>query len=82
MSNTTSLKQVLLIASGDLRLAPNQDCWTAQEEMETLLTKAIERQGWSVKRAHRYDPEKKHGLIDSQKFDYHQDPKRWYSNRT
>lgn len=67
MSHTKSLKQVLLIASGDLRLAANQDCWAAQEEMETLLTKAIEKQGWSVKRTHHYDAEKKHGLIDSQK---------------
>ena len=67
MSHTKSLKQVLLIASGDLRLAANQDCWAAQEEMETLLTKAIEKQGWSVKRTHHYEAEKKHGLIDSQK---------------
>ena len=35
--------------------------------METLLSKALAKQGWAVKRAHQYDAEKKHGLIDSQK---------------
>jgi L-fucose isomerase-like protein len=35
--------------------------------MEARLAKAFEKQGWSVKRAHAYDPVKKHGLIDSQK---------------
>lgn len=56
-----------LVASGDLRLSANQSCWTAQVGMEELLTTAIEKQGWSVKRAHPYNPEKKHGFIDSQK---------------
>lgn len=60
-------KEVLIIASGDLRLSANQSCWAAQEEMETRLKAAIEKQGWSVKRAHLYDTEKKHGFIDSQK---------------
>src|SRR3546814_15694649 len=35
--------------------------------MEASLTKALQKQGWSVKRAHGYDPVKKHGFIDSQK---------------
>lgn len=60
-------KEVWLVASGDLRLAANQLCWKAQEEMETLLTESIRRLGWVVKRAHAYDPEKKHGFIDSQR---------------
>jgi hypothetical protein len=60
-------KEVVIIASGDLRLSANQDCWAAQEQMEKLLSNAIQNQGWSVKRAHEYDSEKKHGLIDSQK---------------
>lgn len=67
MLNTKALKQVLLVASGDLRIAANQDCWAAQVEMEALLINAIEKQGWTVKRAHQYDDEKEHGLIDSQK---------------
>ncbi|WP_295768287.1 fucose isomerase [uncultured Mucilaginibacter sp.] len=67
MSNTSSNKQVLLVASGDLRLSANQNCWAAQHEMESQLTAAIEKQGWTVKRAHAYDEVKQHGFIDSQK---------------
>jgi hypothetical protein len=59
--------EVVLVASGDLRLSANQNCWAAQEEMEMLLSKALAKQGWKVKRAHQYSTEKKHGLIDSQK---------------
>lgn len=60
-------KEVLLIASGDLRLAANRDCWAAQREMEQLLTVALQKEGWTVKRAHAYDAQKQHGFIDSQK---------------
>lgn len=60
-------KEVVLVASGDLRLSANQNCWSAQEEMELLLSQALAKQGWAVKRAHQYDAEKKHGLINSQK---------------
>ncbi|MEO6521964.1 MAG: fucose isomerase [Mucilaginibacter sp.] len=60
-------KQVYLICSGDLRLSANQMCWAAQAEMEAMLTKAIEHEGWTVKRAHEYSAEKKHGFIDSQR---------------
>jgi hypothetical protein len=62
-----NLKEVLLVASGDLRLAANQICWPEQEKVEALLTAAIEKLGWKAKRAHAYDAVKKHGLIDSQK---------------
>ncbi|MGZ3755799.1 MAG: fucose isomerase [Mucilaginibacter sp.] len=60
-------KEVLFVASGDLRLAANQICWPEQQKVEQLLTKRIEKLGWTVKRAHPYDETKKHGLIDSQK---------------
>ncbi|UOR03569.1 fucose isomerase [Hymenobacter aerilatus] len=63
----TTSTEVLLLASGDLRLAANQKCWAAQAEMEAQLTAALEKQGWSVRRAHPYDPAKQHGFIDSQK---------------
>ena len=66
MNDTVNL-EVYLVASGDLRLSANQNCWPAQQEMEALLIKAIEKQGWRVKRAHAYDPALKHGFIDSQK---------------
>ncbi|MEJ6981428.1 fucose isomerase [Pedobacter sp. P351] len=59
--------EVLIIASGDLRLSANQSCWAAQEEMENQLRGALEKQGWTVKRAHSFDSEKNHGFIDSQK---------------
>ncbi|PTQ95752.1 L-fucose isomerase-like protein [Mucilaginibacter yixingensis] len=60
-------KEVLLVASGDLRLAANQICWPEQEKVERLLTEAVEKLGFTVKRAHPYDAAKGHGLIDSQK---------------
>ncbi len=60
-------KEVYLVSSGDLRLAANQVCWDAQQKMEMALAKAIVTQGWSIRRAHQYDPLKKHGFIDSQK---------------
>ncbi|MBO2032369.1 fucose isomerase [Siccationidurans ginsengisoli] len=59
--------EVLLLASGDLRLAANQKCWPAQQAMEAQLTAALARQGWTVRRAHAYDPVKQHGFLDSQR---------------
>ena len=63
----TNPKEVLLVASGDLRLSANQSCWAAQADMESLLIAAVESQGWTVRRAHPFDEEKQHGFIDSQK---------------
>ncbi len=60
-------KEVLLLASGDLRLAANQNCWPAQHAMETQLTAALAKQGYAVRRAHPYDPAKAHGFLDSQR---------------
>jgi hypothetical protein len=60
-------KQITLVASGDLRLAANQTCWAAQVEMEQKLANAFSKFGYTIHRAHAYDPIKKHGLIDSQK---------------
>lgn len=59
--------QILLVSSGDLRLSANQNCWAAQAQMEQNLTAAIEKFGWTVKRAHPYNTTKKHGFIDSQR---------------
>ncbi len=59
--------QVQLIASGDLRLSANQNCWEAQKQMEAALTKAVEAAGYEVVRAHPYDETEKHGFIGSQK---------------
>jgi len=59
--------QVYLIASGDLRLSANQNCWEAQKEMEAALTAAVEAAGYEIVRAHPYDEQEKHGFIGSQK---------------
>jgi len=60
-------KTVLLIANGDLRLSANQNCWAAQEAMERELGEAVKQQGYTLKRAHPYKPDEKHGFIGSQK---------------
>jgi hypothetical protein len=59
--------EVLLVTSGDLRLAANQACWPAQREMEEKLTAAFAAQGIKLVRAHAYDEAAKHGFISSQR---------------
>jgi hypothetical protein len=59
--------QVQLIASGDLRLAANQVCWPAQQEMEQALTAAVQAEGFELVRAHPYKQDERHGFIASQK---------------
>jgi hypothetical protein len=58
---------VILIASGDLRLSANRDCWPAQQRAEAAVMEAIRREGYEVERGHPCDPEKGHGFIDSQR---------------
>jgi hypothetical protein len=60
-------KEVLLIASGDLRQSANQMCWPAQAEMEAKLTKAFQAEGFTLRRAHPYDPGLQHGFIFNQR---------------
>ena len=60
-------KEIYLIASGDLRLSANQTCWPAQKEMEDSLQGVFDNLGVNVIRAHKFDEEKGHGFIDSQK---------------
>ena len=59
--------EVLLIASGDLRLSANQVCWPAQSQMEAKLTEAFKAEGFTLRRAHDYDPKLQHGFISSQR---------------
>ena len=59
-------KPVVLIASGDLRLSANQNCWPEQRKVEAAVRKAIEDEGYVVERGHPFDPAKGHGFIDSQ----------------
>lgn len=60
-------KEIALFASGDLRLSANQQCWPAQAEMETKLTDVLGNMGYTVKRAHPYKPDEKHGFLASQR---------------
>lgn len=60
-------KTVYLVASGDLRLSANQQCWTAQREMEQALEVAVEEQGFQIKRAHLFKEVEGHGFIASQR---------------
>ncbi len=59
--------EVLLVASGDLRLSANQQCWAAQAEMEAALSEAVAASGYKLVRGHKYDPTTKHGFISSQR---------------
>jgi hypothetical protein len=61
------MNTVYLVASGDLRLSANQNCWAAQAAMEKQVTVAVESDGWKVRRGHQYDPVLKHGFLDSQR---------------
>ena len=60
-------RQVQLIASGDLRLPANQQCWPAQREMEKALGAAVAAEGYEVVRAHPVKSKEKHGFIASQR---------------
>jgi hypothetical protein len=60
-------QSIYIVASGDLRLSANQQCWSAQERTEKAVMAAIEREGRAVLRGHPYDPEQGHGFIHSQK---------------
>ncbi len=60
-------KQVLLVASGDLREGANQLCWPAQRDMERSLKKAARECGYEIIRAHPYRGAQGHGFIRSQR---------------
>ena len=60
-------KDILLVASGDLRLSANQACWAAQEKMEQDLAAAVEAMGYRIVRAHPYKDDERHGFIGSQR---------------
>jgi len=58
---------ITVVANGDLRLSANQKCWPVQLRVEAAVISAIRGRGYEVRRAHAYDPVKRHGFIDSQK---------------
>jgi hypothetical protein len=59
--------EVVLVASGDLRLSANQTCWPAQADMEERVAAAFAAEGVTIRRAHQYDPVERHGFISSQR---------------
>ncbi|MEV6979900.1 hypothetical protein AB0M95_01345 [Sphaerisporangium sp. NPDC051017] len=56
-----------LIASGDLRPKANVAGWPTQEKMEADVTAAFAELGWTVRRAHPFDPATGHGFISGQR---------------
>ena len=60
-------REVILVASGDSRLAANILGWPAQSEVEAKVAAAFEAEGYTVRRANPVDPVKGHGFIDSQR---------------
>lgn len=60
-------KEILLVASGDLRQSGNRVTWPAQKRMEEKIITSFVKEGYSVVRAHEYNPELKHGFIHSQR---------------
>ena len=62
------MSEIIIVASGDLRLSANQNCWPAQQRAEEAVLAAIRREGREVRRGHPFDPHKGHGFIDSQKY--------------
>jgi hypothetical protein len=63
----TGKRDVILIANGDLRLTANRNCWPAQAEMESAITRAVEDAGYRLIRGHGYKESEGHGFIGSQK---------------
>ena len=61
------MKQVYLLASGDLRESANQTCWPAQADMEDALWTALSNTGAEIIRAHEFNPDRGHGFIASQR---------------
>jgi len=63
-----STQDIILIANGDLRTSANQKCEEAQQAMEALLIKAVQKEGRTIRRGHGFDAKKGHSFIDSQKY--------------
>jgi len=60
-------KEVALVASGDLRHSANREGWPAQAAMEEKLAQVFQSKGYTLRRAHPYNPELGHGFIWSQR---------------
>lgn len=60
------LRDIVLVASGDLRESANVKCWPAQAEMEAGLARALGRFGATVRRGHPVKADLGHGFIATQ----------------
>ncbi len=60
-------ESVVLIASGDLRLSANQECWPAQRAVEQKVMETVRGLGFAIERGHPYDESQRHGFIHSQR---------------
>lgn len=58
-------REVVLIASGDLREEANCVCWPAQKKLETDLALAMKDTPWKLVRGHAYSRTRSHGFISS-----------------
>ncbi len=56
-----------LVSSGDLRHPANVAGWATQVETERAISEVLGELGWSVIRAHEFDPQVGHGFIHSQR---------------
>ncbi len=59
--------EIVLVTSGDLRLAANQECWPAQSEMEEKVNAVFKGEGYTIKRGHPYNEDLGHGFIWNQR---------------
>ncbi len=62
-----AIREAVLVTSGDLRLAANQTCWPAQEQLERQLTACFQAEGVALRRAFPVDAAAGHGFISSQR---------------
>lgn len=62
-----TIKEVVLITSGDLRQSANMVCWPAQEDLERRLTQCFRENGVVVHRGFPVDKSQGHGFISSQR---------------
>ncbi len=59
--------EVVLVTSGDLRHTANVPAWPAQQVLEQQIADVLAEVGWTVRRAHEFDPEVGHGFIWNQR---------------
>ena len=64
---TAGPTEVLVVTNADLRESANVTCWPTYEDYSARLEKELAAQGYTMKRAHEFDPKRGHGFIGSQK---------------